>query len=122
MHDPAEPLLKDSLGRDCGRCFSGNPDAGSTICLNAVPPYQDQRDAVERAVKDSRWEALVTAYSVRDSPALDTIIKALRYPDRSTYQLAVLARLRDDADFWADLCAKLASLPGRQPQSPSNLA
>lgn len=93
------------------------PSAGSSIDLNLESPYRDQLDAVEKAVEQCDWETLVTDYSVRDSPALDAISRALKYPDRSTYQQAVLGRLRDNADALEILRAKVPPLPTPPPQS-----
>ncbi|WP_210602828.1 AAA family ATPase [Brevibacterium oceani] len=87
------------------------PNTGASLNLTVDSPYQDQLDALEKAVNASNWEVLVTAYSVRDSPALDAISKALKYPNRAIYQQAVLGRLRDDATLLKSLRAKLPSLP-----------
>lgn len=93
------------------------PNTGASIPLTVDSPYQDQLDALEKAVNARDWEALVTAYSVRDSPALDAISRTLKYPDRMTYQQAVLGRLRDDVDLLESLRAKLPSPPDSSSQS-----
>lgn len=93
------------------------PGAGATVHISLESPYQDQLDDVKAAVNRTDWEALVTNYSVRDSPALDAISKALKYPDRSTYQQAVLGRLRDDVDLLEGMRGRLPELPIPSPKS-----
>ncbi|MCT1767708.1 hypothetical protein M3B92_16450, partial [Brevibacterium casei] len=93
------------------------PDAGDPIRLTIDSPYQDQLGAFQKNVNARNWEALVTAYSVRDSPALDAISRALKYPDRAIYQQAVLGRLRYDEELLESLRTRLPSLPDQSSQS-----
>lgn len=83
--------------------------AGSSISIKVNSPYKEQLDALKTAIENRDWETLVINYSVRDTPALDAISKALQYPNRSIYQQAVLGRMRDDTDFLEVLRTKFPS-------------
>ena len=54
--------------------------------------------ALDTAVADGNWEAIVTVCPIRESNALDRISKELGFRRRQDYQKAVRHLLAEDAD------------------------
>ena len=66
---------------------------------------------LDAAVGQNDWEAILRLCPVRESPVLDRISTALRFPRRADYLAAVRHLLTDDADALSDVRALFGDLP-----------
>lgn len=87
------------------------PSAGPTISISVSSSYEREKAKLTTAVADRDWATIVENFSVRDSPALDAISRALEYPNRGTYQRAVLGRLHEDPVLLDDIRKRVGQLP-----------
>lgn len=87
------------------------PSAGPTISISVSSYYEREKAKLATAVADRDWATIVENFSVRDSPALGAMSKALEYPSRDTYQRAVLGRLHEDPALLDVIRKKVGQLP-----------
>ena len=87
------------------------PSAGPTISISLTSSYEHEKAKLTTAVADLDWATIVENFSVRDSPALGAISKALEYPSRDTYQRAVLGRLHEDPELLNVIRKRVGQLP-----------
>lgn len=87
------------------------PNAGPTISISVSSSYEREKVKLATAAADGDWTTIVENFSVRDSPALRAISKALEYPSSDTYQRAVLGRLHEDPALLDVIRKRVGDLP-----------
>ncbi len=100
-----------------GQVLSAIPDR-DTLVANNIPnisvtfpsPYPAELAKLKDLVAVSDLDAVIDRYPVRESGALQSIAKALRFSTRADYERAALARVASDAELTAKLRQKLEPL------------
>lgn len=80
------------------------------ITLTLPSPYTAELAKIKALAAANDLDSIVARYPVRETGALDAIAKALRFPGRSDYESAALARLSSDKDLQKKLRDKLSPL------------
>lgn len=86
-------------------------DAGDQDITISIPsPLRSELRRIEQCIAGDNLDAIISRYPVRESPILNEVAKALRFPRREDYEKAVLSRLTADPDLRENLAVKLGRL------------
>jgi ABC-type cobalamin/Fe3+-siderophores transport system ATPase subunit len=72
------------------------PDDVVKLEIEVLPLRAMEETRFDKLVADANFDGLLTRYPLRESSALEQVVKALKFADRMTYQSAVLKLLQDE--------------------------
>ena len=83
------------------------------IANDAIAAHAERVARLEAAVAAGDWDTILTACSVRETNALDSISAKLGFRRRQDYQRAVRQMLAQDADALGFVRTLFGDLPGQ---------
>lgn len=104
-----ELKLREDLQSNLPDWESIQKEPEQSVCLSLGTTYQDELSKYKKLLSECDFEAIIARYPVRESNAIDEIVKAFDL-NRKNYQKTLLSRIKNDAQLANKLRQRIGPL------------